>query len=105
MAPSRVSLWSFHDISELKRTQKILEDLNAELVDKSLQAEAANRAKSDFLANMSHEIRTPMNAILGFCYLLERQPLPGQASSMVAKIGISARNLLGIINDILMSQR
>jgi PAS domain S-box-containing protein len=36
----------------------------------AIEAERANRAKSDFLANMSHEIRTPMNGVIGMTELL-----------------------------------
>ncbi|WP_426193101.1 response regulator [Massilia sp. DWR3-1-1] len=64
-------------------------------------AEAANRSKAEFLANMSHEIRTPLNAILGMAYLLERGNRDVEAASMLQKIRVAGRSLLGIINDIL----
>ncbi|WP_332878460.1 ATP-binding protein [Massilia sp. S19_KUP03_FR1] len=64
-------------------------------------AQAANRSKAEFLANMSHEIRTPLNAILGMAYLLERANHDAAAASMLQKIRIAGRSLLGIINDIL----
>ncbi|MDR3436372.1 ATP-binding protein [Telmatospirillum sp.] len=89
------------DVTELKRAQMRLEELNDELKVKTALAEAASRAKSDFLANMSHEIRTPMNAILGLVQLLERQNLPPHANGMVGKIKTAGDALLCIINDIL----
>jgi PAS domain S-box-containing protein len=64
-------------------------------------AQAASRSKAEFLANMSHEIRTPLNAILGMAYLLERANRDALAASMLQKIRMAGRSLLGIINDIL----
>jgi two-component system sensor histidine kinase/response regulator len=64
-------------------------------------AESANQAKSLFLANMSHEIRTPMNAIIGFAYLMQRDPLTVRQLDQLNKILNSAHHLLQVINDIL----
>jgi len=73
----------------------------ADLVQARVLAEQATRMKSEFLANMSHEIRTPMNAVLGFCHLLERQPLAAEAHDLVLKVRNASRSLLILINDIL----
>ncbi|MCB1953612.1 MAG: PAS domain S-box protein, partial [Rhodocyclaceae bacterium] len=100
------------DITEKKRVadeltrhrhhlEELVEARTAQLVEAQLEAESANRAKSAFLANMSHEIRTPMNAIVGLSHLLTRDhPTPKQAERL-AKIEVSARHLLTLLNDIL----
>lgn len=83
-----------------RRSARITE-LNAQLEERVLEAERANRAKSTFLANMSHEIRTPMNAITGLTHLLLKDnPTPQQAERL-ARIDTSGKHLLSIINDIL----
>ena len=66
-----------------------------------IKAEQASAIKTQFLANMSHEIRTPMNGVLGMMQLLHLEKLNKKQHSFVDKAIYSAKNLLGILNDIL----
>lgn len=92
--------------------QKIIEELvdarTAELREQAenlkqarIQAEAANKSKSEFLASMSHEIRTPMTGVLGFADMLYNDNLPRESYAKVERIKQSTQQLLRIINDIL----
>ncbi|MCP1675572.1 two-component system CheB/CheR fusion protein [Natronocella acetinitrilica] len=74
------------------------------LVAARLEAESANRAKSEFLSHMSHELRTPLNAVLGFAQLLEaddEQPLSENQQQQVAQILSAGWHLLDLISEIL----
>jgi len=69
-------------------------------------ANQASAAKSSFLSRVSHEIRTPLNAILGMDAIAARNiDHPEKVADCVSKIGISARYLLSLINDILDMSR
>ncbi|HLO77838.1 MAG TPA: ATP-binding protein [Magnetospirillum sp.] len=75
--------------------------LRHQLEEKTREAEAAARAKSEFLAVMSHEIRTPMNGILGMARLMLDEPMASGQRSRLETLRHSAEALLAILDDIL----
>ncbi|HEY1614023.1 MAG TPA: HAMP domain-containing sensor histidine kinase [Rhizomicrobium sp.] len=86
-------------------SQKVIEAKNEALSVLLVQADEANKSKSEFLATMSHELRTPLNAIIGFSDILKKQLFGALGSARyleyVADINASGLHLLSIINDIL----
>lgn len=81
------------DITERKRSEALIKDKEA--------AEIASRAKSEFLAKMSHEIRTPLNGIIGMTELCLGQNPDENLKGLLETIYGEARNLSGLISDIL----
>ena len=85
-------------------TQRIVENEQREMELKA--AEEASKAKASFLASISHEMRTPLNVILGMDGIALRNPdLTPDVRDHLEKINLSARHLLGLINNILDMNR
>jgi len=66
------------------------------------EATKANKAKSEFLSSMSHDIRTPMNGIVGMTAIaMANIDNTERVKDCLAKITLSSKHLLGLINDVL----
>ncbi|MDE6941877.1 MAG: response regulator, partial [Lachnospiraceae bacterium] len=66
------------------------------------EATKANKAKSEFLSSMSHDIRTPMNGIVGMTTIaIANIDNTERVKDCLAKITLSSKHLLGLINDVL----
>jgi signal transduction histidine kinase len=99
---------SLRDIAQVAtrflESRQMTVDAVADLARAKMEAEMADRAKSEFLAHMSHELRTPLNAVIGFADMLRLEihgPLPARYRDSVDTIATSGRHLLDLINDLL----
>lgn len=82
------------DVSAKKQAEKQLKQAKED-------AERARAAQSEFLSLMSHEIRTPLNAVVSLTDLMLHEEQNPEQEESLQSVKISARHLLGLIDDIL----
>ena len=95
----------FVDIDDQVKMEKQLQQRTAQLQEALAAAQYANQAKTTFLSNMSHDIRTPMNAIIGYTNFALESSDPKVQREYLHSIAVSAKHLLGLINQILEFSR
>lgn len=101
------------DVSRTVRQAKALAEANAELRERAVALEAANRElaeadrlKSEFLATVSHELKTPLGIMLGYTEMLSDglpDPVtPGQYEYLhaVQQSGHDLRELISNVLDL-----
>ncbi|MGM0770340.1 MAG: sensor histidine kinase [Halobacteriota archaeon] len=69
-----------------------------------IEAENANRTKTEFISNISHELRTPLTLIIGFSDILDSEnygSLNESQKKCTSSVLKNANNLLELISDLL----
>lgn len=82
---------------QIRIYRKKQQELNAAILD----ADEANKAKSDFLGKMSHDIRTPINTILAMNELIVANTSSARIREWVNDSNVSGKILLSLIDDML----
>lgn len=100
------------DLTELKRYQSEILQLNAELEDRvrkrTEQLSIANADLESFTYRVSHDLRSPLRAIAGFTQILCEgfgQEIPGEAQDSVNRILAACKRMNLLIEDLLNLSR
>jgi PAS domain S-box-containing protein len=92
----------FRDVSERKRTERILMEQSAALRESEAQLRRVSEIKDEFLATLSHELRTPLSAMLGWTQMLRSRSLRADAvEKALESIERNARAQAELVNDLL----
>ncbi|MDQ6988896.1 MAG: ATP-binding protein [Mariprofundaceae bacterium] len=101
---ARAILVRFENQSLLNQLHMKIQDkevIEQQLLNKTIEAESANQAKSDFLAVVSHEMRTPIHGLIGMLDLLHGVRMNKEAREDLKSARRAARSLRDLVNDIL----
>jgi PAS domain S-box-containing protein len=84
-----LAIWT--DITERKRAEQAILELNAALEAKAAQLSAINRELESFSYTVSHDLRAPLRAIDGFALMIEED--------YGARLDAEGRRFLSVIRD------
>ena len=97
-----------YDITENKRAEAKVRQLNRDLEQRQVELEAANKELEAFSYSVSHDLRAPLRSIDGFSYaVLEDygQFLPPQGRNYLERVRGAAQRMAELIDDLLNLSR
>jgi PAS domain S-box-containing protein len=97
-----------NDITERKRREAEIQDLNQELAQRSTELESINKELEAFAYSISHDLRAPLRHMAGFTELLQRKVssvVDEKSNRYMAMILESAKRMGNLIDDLLAFSR
>lgn len=97
-----------HDITERKASEVQVNQLNADLQQRTIALEATNRELEAFSYSVSHDLRAPLRSIDGFSQALcedYADRLDAEGQNYLNRISAAARRMSRLIDDLLNLSR
>jgi PAS domain S-box-containing protein len=97
-----------NDITQRKRAEEEIRELNRELGKRTVELEAINKELESFAYSTSHDLRAPLRHVAGYAELLQKNAvsvLDDQGRKYVLMILESAKRMGNLIDDLLAFSR
>jgi PAS domain S-box-containing protein len=97
-----------NDITERKRREQEIQELNQELARRSAELETTNKELEAFAYSVSHDLRAPLRHMAGYSELLQKKVsavLDEKGKHYIAMILDSAKRMGNLIDDLLTFSR